>query len=648
MNNEEIKGAQPGQPPGQREVSPTIVVLLLGLLAAFMLYLPGTYGPFLHDDLGQITMNPEIKIDALSLENLSHADNKYPSRPLPMMSFALNYLQCGESPSCYKITNICLHLATGLAIAFLLLSLGRAAAQRALFSLPGGIIAVVTLLWLVHPLHVSTTLYVVQRMAIMAALFSTLALGCYVRARFVSTTPRERLLWSIAALACIVPAALSKENAVLVIPFAVLLELLLLDNRTRARISRPWLLGLALTIAFFAALWLLAAFPPRRIANSYMQRDFLPMERLLTESRIVWYYVSEIIWPDQGRMNIFLDHLALSRSLLDPPATLAAVIAWLLVIAASIGQLLRRPSLPAFGVLFFFGGHLLESSVFGLVLAYEHRNYLPSLGLLLGAIWAIRELVAHEKARAALYTLLIGLVGWQLSVRVATWSNETAFVSHLLDQRWERSYGTAMELGQYYSRQSGEAGVESMSRLYLRKSNEMYARATTLSTQPTLALTHLLTRAASPQEAQVYWQQLQHVAVTSPVTPDVLNAANTMAVCLLSPYCGLSRQEFSIYIDALIANPRKNRISTALLKRAAGTFYIKVFNEPEKGLALSRQAAELGVPAARESYIKNLGYLGRTAEAIAAYERYAAEAALDANTRQRIESAIASPGIVIP
>lgn len=639
---------QPPQAPKQTDVSPAIVVLLLGLVAAFMLYLPGTYGPFLHDDLGQVAMNPEIKIDALSLENLSHADNKYPSRPLPMMSFALNYLQCGESPSCYKITNIVLHLATGLAIGFLLWSLGRAAARRALFSLPGGVIVAAILLWLVHPLHVSTTLYVVQRMTIMAALFSTLALGCYVQARFVSTTPRQRLLWSLAAMACIVPAALSKENTILVIPLAMLLELLLLDSRTRARISRPWLLGLALTIAFFATLWLLVAFPPRRIANSYLQRDFLPMERLLTESRIAWYYVSEIVWPDQGRMNFFLDHFSLSRSLFDPLTTLAAVIGWLLAIAASTGQLLRKPSLPAFGVLFFVGGHLLESSVFGLVLAYEHRNYLPSLGLLLGAVWAIRELVAHEKARIALYALLVGLVGWQLSVRVTTWSNETAFASHLLDERWERSYGTTMELGQYYSRRAGEAEVESMSRLYLRKSNEMYARAITLSTQPTLPLTHLLTRAASPQEAQAYWHQLQHVAATGPVTPDVLNAANTMAVCLLSPYCGLSRQEFSVYIDTLIANPRKSRISESLLKRAAGTFYIKIFNQPEKGLALSQQAAELGMPVARESYIKNLGYLGRTAEATAAYARFAAEVDLSADTRQRIESAIASPGVVLP
>lgn len=648
MNSSEVTTGLPGPQPKQREVSPAIVVLLVGLLATFMLYLPGTYGPFLHDDRGQITMNHEIKIDALTLENLSHADNKYPSRPLPMMSFAVNYLQCGESPSCYKVTNISLHLATGLALCFLLWSLSLAAARRALFSLPGGLIVAAVLLWLLHPLQVSTTLYVVQRMTIMATLFSVLALGCYVHARFVANTARQRLAWSLTALTCIVPAALSKENFILVIPLALLIEVLLLEGHTRARISRPWLLGLALTIAFFALLWLLAAFPPKRIAAGYLQRDFLPMERLLTEARILWYYVSEIAWPDQARMSLFLDNFTISRSLVNPASTLAAVGGWLLVIALCAGQLLRKPSPVVFGILFFAGCHLLESTVFGLVLAYEHRNYLASLGLLLAATWLVFQWIDHARMRIAVLTLLIALVGWQMAVRVAVWSNETAFVSHLLDERWADSYTTTMELGQYFSSQAGAASVDSMAQLYYQKSNAAYARAAALTSQPTLPLTTLLMRATTPEEALIYWRQLQAIAATSPVTPDVLNAANTMAVCLLSPYCPLAGQEFATYIDALIANPRKNRVSTTLLKRAAGTFYVKIANQTDKGLTLSREAAELGMPEARESYIKNLGYLGRTAEAMAAYERFAAEVELSDERRQRIEDAIAAPGVVMP
>jgi hypothetical protein len=41
--------------------------------------------------------------------------------------------------------------------------------------------------------------------------------------------------------------------------------------------------------------------------------------------------------------------------------------------------------LTAFGILFFFAGHRLESMLIPLELAFEHRNDLPSLGLILAA-----------------------------------------------------------------------------------------------------------------------------------------------------------------------------------------------------------------------------------------------------------------------
>ncbi len=50
--------------------------------------------------------------------------------------------------------------------------------------------------------------------------------------------------------------------------------------------------------------------------------------------------------------------------------------------AVAVGLIKRRP-LAAFGILFFFAGHLIESTFLPLELAFEHRNYLPTLGLLL-------------------------------------------------------------------------------------------------------------------------------------------------------------------------------------------------------------------------------------------------------------------------
>ncbi|MFZ5722377.1 MAG: glycosyltransferase family 39 protein [Pseudomonadota bacterium] len=634
-------------PDGQRRLPLHTLAALATLLLAFLLYLPGTNGPFLHDDLGQITRNPDIAIDVLTPENLRHADDKYPSRPLPMVSFALNHLQCGKEPHCYKLTNVALHLLTAAAIFFLLRSLARAGAQRNRFELPGSLVALTTALWLLHPLHVSTTLYVVQRMTIMATLFSVLALACYLQARFLAVDRRHRQAWAAAAVVLAGLGLLSKENAVLVVPMALLLELLLLDERRRSRITHPYWLGAGLAVAFLAVLALAASFPPSYIAGSYRQRDFLPVERLLTEARILWFYVSEILWPDQARMNIYLDAFAISRSLLDPAVTLAAVSGWLAVIGCCLGELLRRPSVAAFGILLFVAGHLLESSLLGLVLAYEHRNYLPALGLLLALAWTVHHAVRYRPLRHVLFAGAVTACAWQLAQRVEVWSTPSDFANHLMHPRWAGSYSSTLDIAGYYESLVRENDDPAMQRIHMRQAHEALRRAVTLSEQPATPLSRLLWQ-AKPHETRPYWQRLQEIAATRPVTPEMLNAANSMALCMLSSQCHLDRREFSVFIDALVANPRKNRISTALLKRAAGTFYIKIDGQPEKGLALSREAAELGMPEARESYIKNLGFLGRREEAEALYRQFADEVPLDPQRRARIEAAIASPGVVFP
>ena len=54
----------------------------------------------------------------------------------------------------------------------------------------------------------------------------------------------------------------------------------------------------------------------------------------------------------------------------------------------------RRLPVVACGILWFFVGHLLESTVIPLELMFEHRNYLPSFAVLLaviGAVHAVRN-----------------------------------------------------------------------------------------------------------------------------------------------------------------------------------------------------------------------------------------------------------------
>jgi hypothetical protein len=115
----------------------------------------------------------------------------------------------------------------------------------------------------------------------------------------------------------------------------------------------------------------------------YAVRDFTLVERLMTEARVLWFYLSQILLPSHGAFAIYLDGFSVSRSLFQPPSTLFSLVGWALVLVV-VGFKHRWPML-SFGLLWFLVGHSLESTIVPLEIAHEHRNYLPALGPLLAA-----------------------------------------------------------------------------------------------------------------------------------------------------------------------------------------------------------------------------------------------------------------------
>jgi protein O-mannosyl-transferase len=63
--------------------------------------------------------------------------------------------------------------------------------------------------------------------------------------------------------------------------------------------------------------------------------------------------------------------------------------------------------LAAFGILFFFAGHRLESTLIPLEPAFENRNYLPSLGLILAAA----DLIGSATGTLARFRPVIAALG---------------------------------------------------------------------------------------------------------------------------------------------------------------------------------------------------------------------------------------------
>ena len=382
-----------------------LVIWGLGALA----WWPALDGPWLYDD-GQL-QGPIATMHAQGLsalagngwrEQLIMAGN-VPGRPLAMASFALNAL-AGTDPFGFKAVNLALHLATGTLVFLLIRVLaGAAAGERR----SDAFALVVALVWVLHPLQVSTVAYVVQRMTILSALFSVAALGLYarVRVREVAGGPPARLLELVWPLLVLPPLAfLCKENGALLPLLLLTMELVLfrLAGTTRTKHHLTAYFGLAgIALVVLAA----ALLPPDRLLAAYAGRDFTLGERLLTQPRMLTLYVGQILLPRPDWMGFYYDGVELSRGLLRPPTTLAAI-AFLLGLFGLGLALVRRRPLAAFGILFFFAGHLMESSVLPLLMAFEHRNYLPSLGLILAAA----DLLAGARGDLARWRPLITAV----------------------------------------------------------------------------------------------------------------------------------------------------------------------------------------------------------------------------------------------
>jgi tetratricopeptide (TPR) repeat protein len=381
---------------------------------------------FVLDDFDNIVHNPYIRWTGLSLDGL-RAAALGPSvrRPVAHASFGLNHALGGYDVTGYHLFNLIVHGLNGVLVYALAFGAYRRLARLPRGSEPrmgpgdeGRAALLAAALFVAHPLQIQAVTYVVQRMTSLATGFYLAALLLWLRAGEASRAgPRAALRG--AALASALLALGSKEIAI-TLPFAVLLTQawLVVD------FDRRWLLRRAPLVA---VLLLCAALLAFGFAGSprYADLDFTAGERLLSQGRVVARYASLIVWPLPSRLNL-LHAFEPSRSLLDPPSTLlcwgllAGAVAWALAMA-------RRRRLASFAVLWFLLHLALESSTLPLRMVFEHRTYLPLVGV---AIAASHELVGrlagHRRAALALAALLVAALSTATALRNETW------------RRWDR------------------------------------------------------------------------------------------------------------------------------------------------------------------------------------------------------------------
>lgn len=436
----------------------TLAVALGVFVLSFIAFWPGVSGGFLFDDYHNIVTNAHVQIKSLAWDSLWRAANAYSdgTRQLAMVTFALNAYWAGLNPWAYKVTGLLVHACNAVLVFFLvrrILDSCRIVAFRQRTMAAGAI----ALIWAIHPLQVSSALYIVQRMETLCFGFLFVALLLYLRAREeqIKIGHSHKGLWLGMVLAWL-GAWFCKESAVLLPLFCLGLEATVLGfasaNPVQSRFWRGicWFGGLLAVLVFVLWVW-----PRYYSSEPYSGRDFNTAQRLLTQCRVLLLYVQQILLPLPSTIHFYYDDFPVSVGWLHPAST---VVSALVLVTALVSAILGRRRFPVFslGLFWFFAAHFLTSNIVPLEMVFEHRNYFASLGLLL----VCAELIARLPVRdgpaikyVGIAALLVG-VGILGCIRAATWGNVLLLATDMVDKN-PRSARAGMDLGVAYYEMSG-------------------------------------------------------------------------------------------------------------------------------------------------------------------------------------------------
>lgn len=433
------------------------------LLGVFLIYQPALNGPFIFDDGPNLITNEALHLSSLSPKAIQFALENVQAgpfgRPVAYLSFALNYYFFGPEAYSFKLVNLVIHLLNGICVFLLtrlLLRAFRSCHRTGLDKAKINWMACAAAgLWLLHPMNLTSVLYVVQRMTSLAALFSLLAFIFYFSGRLKQFTGRSGIREFLAAFGVFTPlAVLSKDNAILIPYLLLLTDWLLLEFKARTKGGRLITLGLlsGAIVSLFAGLSAWDNFS-KSLLGTYVVQPFTLAEHVLTETRVLWFYLKLIFIPNPAEFGLYHDDFTLSRGLFEPAATALAVAGVLALVTGSVAFRKKAPVL-SFAILFFLIGHSIESSIFSLEIAHEHRNYLPMVGLtMMIAYYALHPRLIHHGGRVIIIIGFILFAGLSATITMNCASDwkDIGSLSLSLAEHHPRSARSNYEAGRVFS-----------------------------------------------------------------------------------------------------------------------------------------------------------------------------------------------------
>ncbi len=302
-----------------------LTMLALGLLVAVS-YVPATMAGFVWDDVILTSAEPVRAVSGLWNIWFSPSDIKSEGHywPLVYTTFWLEHKLWGMAPTGYHVVNVCLHAVNTLVLWHLLRRLAA----------PGTLM--IAAVFAVHPLHVESVVWVIERKDLLSGLFYLTTVLAWIR--FVEKPRTGRYL---VALALFVAGMLSK-SIVVTLPVALGIWHWWQQGRVYAldvrRLAPFVVVGLGITagdLVFSASV-------------SSGSLDYSVIERALIAARALWFYAGKLLWP----ANLAVIYPRWDIRMADPLAWSYVVAA--VAVAAALWALRHRIGRgPLAGALFF-------------------------------------------------------------------------------------------------------------------------------------------------------------------------------------------------------------------------------------------------------------------------------------------------------
>ncbi len=496
----------------------TFAFITISILV-FIIYSNNYSASWHFDDEPNILNRDELHLKNLNWKNIYKTFfwGKKIFRPVSCFSLALNYYFDKEKVFGYHLVNNFIHILSSI---FLFLFIHQA------LKLPGlrgdfekdayDMALLATIFWASNPIHTQSVTYIVQRMTSMAGMFYIMSIYFYTKARLNSKKSYRTFLFILSTVTAFLAFG-SKENTIILPVTVLLLEIILIqqlsfkvwlkENKTLSILLLSGFLVMALIYFQFVRGGGFTSF-----LDHYESRPYGLKERLLTEPRVIIYYITQLLYPMPSRLCVNHD-FSLSYSLFHPITTLFAImlIAFLIVGAFILS---KRIPLISFSIIFFLLNHSIESTVLPLELVFEHRNYIPSMLIFIPISFIIIKILKifhHRKIMAYLILSCITLVliayGHSTFIRNHIWKTEESLWLDCIE-KYPDLWRPHNNLARYYSNNNRIEEAISEYRIALTKKSRNYRDEEVLSAY-NLGLLYQIRK--NEEKALQYYQMVEKV-----------------------------------------------------------------------------------------------------------------------------------------